>query len=286
MQQIAYLNNLFDGCERILVGQKLLIPWADAPDAPPPVATTASPLLPGDIYVSPVDGMTMAYVPAGVFLRGSSSADSQAGDDERPQQVVYLEAFWIDRTEVTNAMYAQCVQAEACRQPGQRGSSTRISYYNDPSYANYPVLYVAWQDAQDYCRWAGRRLPGEAEWEKAARGVDGRIYPWGNAAPDSSLANYDNQVGDTVAVGSYAAGASPYGVLDMAGNVAEWVADWYIEDYYVTAPVIAPFGPQKGEYRGLRGGSWFSAAYRMRAAFRFWYTPDLGFDASGFRCAQ
>ncbi|MGH2619751.1 MAG: formylglycine-generating enzyme family protein, partial [Anaerolineales bacterium] len=170
----------------------------------------------------------MVFVPAGPFEMGSNSGDNS----ERPVHTVTLDAFWIDRTEVTNAMYEMCVNAGACESPGRTESYSRSSYHGDSQFANYPVIFVSWYDAKASCEWAGRRLPTEAEWEKAARGKDGRTFPWGNASPDANLLNFDLDVGDTTETGEYPAGASPYGALDMAGNVWEWVNDWYEETYY------------------------------------------------------
>jgi serine/threonine-protein kinase len=256
-------------------------------------ATTATPmptLTPalgiGSTQVSPKDGMLQVYVPAGEFLMGSDPAkDNQESYDELPQHTVYLDAFWIDQTDVTTAQYAGCVTSGQCTKPYDASSATRSSYYGDSQYADYPVIYVSWNQAQAYCAWAGRRLPSEAEWEKAARGVDGRIYPWGNAAPDQNKLTYNNNQGDTAAVGSYSSGASPYGALDMAGNVEEWVNDWYSSSYYQQSPSRNPTGPTSGTARVLRGGYWGADGRNVRSAARDRGAPVYRYFNIGFRCA-
>jgi formylglycine-generating enzyme required for sulfatase activity len=225
----------------------------------------------------------MVFVPAGEFIMGSPQGEG--GDDERPQREVYLDAFYIGKYEVTNAEYKECVDARRCNPPSQISSSTRDSYYGNPEYDNYPVIYVSWDDVQAYCDWKDVRLPTEAEWEKAARGTDGREYPWGNETPDETKLNYADNVGDTTEVGSYPDGASPYGVMDMAGNVWEWVADWYDADYYREPPERNPQGPDSGEYRVLRGGSWRYGRSSVRCAYRNRYNPDYRNLSIGFRVA-
>jgi formylglycine-generating enzyme required for sulfatase activity len=286
-QAIASLNGLPEDCGIIYAGQKLLLPGSahlailsatptSSPTPPQPVST----------QVSAVDGMVMVYIPSSTFIMGSTDADADAGDEEKPQRIVYLRAFWIDRYEVTNAMYARCVRDGVCPPPQMPGSKTRAAYFDEPGYENYPVIYVSWEEARKYCEWAGRRLPTEAEWEKASRGVEGQIYPWGDQPPVGNLANFGGKVGDTSRAGSYPDGASPYGVLDMAGNVLEWVADWYGADYYASSADNNPGGPPSGEFRVLRGGSWFNMARSMRSAFRLWNYPDVRTDTIGFRCAR
>jgi formylglycine-generating enzyme required for sulfatase activity len=266
---------------------------AQAPPTPTPKATaTPRTLQAGAAQARSQDGMVMVYVPAGSFKMGSANSDGEAYGDEKPQHTVTLNAFWIDRTEVTNAQYRQCVQAGACAAPSKSSSRTRNSYYGNSSFDNYPVVYVNWSQANAYCRWAGGRLPTEAEWEKAARGADGRKYPWGNGAPDCTKANYDGKsgsgycVGDTTRVGSYPAGASPYGALDMAGNVQEWLNDWYGQYYYSRSPAANPLGPDSGSMRVLRGGSWLVWERFVRAAGRDVYVPSYAGDLVGFRCAR
>ena len=172
---------------------------------------------------------------------------SDAGlGDERPVHTVTLDAFWIDKTEVTNAMYALCVKAGNCPALAQRSSEMNQIYFGNPQFDNYPVINVSWDNANAYCKWANRQLPTEAQWEKAARGSDGRTYPWGNTAPDQNRLNFGNFVGDTTEVGKYPTGASIYGATDLVGNVWEWVADWYDGSYYGKSPPQNPTGPATG----------------------------------------
>ena len=198
----------------------------------------------------------------------------------RPAHVVNLDAFWIDETEVTNHMYSLCVQAGDCLPPSSISSYTRERYYLDSQYANYLVLYVAWQDAQTYCTWAGRTLPSEAQWEKAARGTDGRLYPWGDHLPTRDLLNNFEVsfLEDTTKVGSHPQGTGPYGALDMAGNVWEWTADWF-NPYPGGNPSASDvFGKI---YRVMRGGSFVDAA---DATTRYANDPELRMHDIGFRC--
>ncbi len=254
---------------------------AETPVLNQPVIEVATNIPTPSSTVSEKDGMVMVYVPEGEFQMGAEDGR----DDEMPAHTVYLDAFWIDQTEVTNGMYSLCVQAGVCDPPNGEGSYSRGAYHGEVQYADYPVINVDWYDAMAYCEWAGRRLPLEAEWEKAARGMDGRVYPWGNASPSNSLLNYNANIGDTTEVGSYPDGASPYGALDMAGNVWEWVADWYDEDYYSNSPASNPLGPSNGDYRALRGGSWLNNEVVVRSACRIGDEPDFWDSLFGFRCA-
>jgi hypothetical protein len=216
---------------------------------------------------------SMVFVPAGEFLMGSNT--------------VYLDSFWIDKTEVTNAMYAQCVQAGKCSPPRSHASHTRESYYQNTEFDDYPVIYVSWVDAHNYCSWAGGRLPTEAEWEKAARGTDGRPFPWGDDEPSGVTGLLNFRAQDTTEVGSYTDGASPYGARDMAGNVSEWVADWLSLEYYNNPPAANPFGPDSGEYRVWRGGSWANTSIeRVRTYSRTGNFPTDSSGGIGFRCAR
>jgi formylglycine-generating enzyme required for sulfatase activity len=243
----------------------------------------------GSMMVSERDGMTLVYVPEGAFWMGAHPDDTYADDDEHPYHEIYLDAFWIDQTEVTNGMYARCVADQACGLPVNLSSTTHLSYYVEQAFKDHPVINVSWQQAVDYCAWAGRRLPTEAEWEKAARGSEGLIYPWGNELNDCTQANYSilvqrKCVGDAKRVGSFPDYASPYNALDMVGNVWEFVADFYSTSYYSSSPWENPQGPISGLNRVVKGGSWDNIPADSRSSERF-STTNYGDMETGFRCA-
>ena len=224
----------------------------------------------------------MRLIPAGEFAMGSD-----ANSDERPIHTLSLADYYIDKYEVTNAFYKVCVDAGTCQSPGSTSSSTRRSYYGNSEFNDFPVIHVNWEMANTYCTWRGANLPSEAEWEKAARGpstgsVPSPTYPWGDNAPTSDLLNYNKNVGDTSKVGSYESGKSPYGVYDMAGNVWEWVNDWY-DRYPGNTDNNSSFGKR---YRVLRGGSWSFNLRYARSALRFGNDPANALDSIGFRCSR
>ncbi|MGC1375959.1 MAG: formylglycine-generating enzyme family protein [Anaerolineales bacterium] len=255
----------------------------------------------GDVKTSNADAMQMAYIPSGTFYMGG--VDTDAKSMEKPAHNVTVSAFWMDKLEVTNGMYTLCTKAGKCTPPRAFNSATRKSYFGNPDFNDFPVINVSWGDASAYCAWAGRRLPTEAEWEYAARGsTDYRRYPWGDPSPNNNLANYDYGVRDTSKVGSYPAGASPFGILDMAGNVWEWVADFYDPNYYAGQASQNPTGPSvavgQGLRRVIRGGSWVDSFRDIRVSARgYASSPDLSADSKsskylgdandhiGFRCA-
>jgi formylglycine-generating enzyme required for sulfatase activity/DNA-binding CsgD family transcriptional regulator len=274
----------------------ITVTYTPMPSATPTPAPTPTEIV---TQVSSKDGMVSVYVPAREFKMGSARAeDPQTLDEEIPQHNVFLDAYWIDQTEVTNAQYARCVaDAESCTKPKDSSSLAHGSYYDNNQFANYPVIFVSWSQAAAYCTWAGRRLPTEAEWEKAARGPDGLIYPWGNTF-DGTRANYcdincnngwkdnryDDGYVDTSPVGDYPAGGSVYGALDMAGNVYEWVADWF--EPYSRIMQVNPTGPLTGSEHIIRGGSWGDDPAHIRAAVRSHINVPDSSNFIGFRCAR
>jgi formylglycine-generating enzyme required for sulfatase activity len=237
----------------------------------------------------------MVLIPAGKFQMGCDPEHNGGFDclsDELPVHTVYLDDYYIDKHEVSNSKYAECVNEGACTQPQDFSSETRSSYYNNLEYNDYPVIYVTWYDAKNYCKWAGKRLPTEAEWEKAAQGSTKSAYPWGDESPNCNLANCrinfsnDYCVGDTTSIGNYAIGVSSYGIFDMAGNVLEWVNDWYLSNYYEQSTYNNPDGPETGFLKVLRGGGWGSAWSLLGTSYRYTtLSPTFSFNFIGFRCA-
>jgi formylglycine-generating enzyme required for sulfatase activity len=225
----------------------------------------------------------MAEIPAGEFAMGLDGM--QALEDERPKHQVWLPAFFIDIYEVTTVQYASFLAATNHLAPWQ-WNMVDLSQHSDR-----PVIGVDWSDADVYCRWKGKRLPTEAEWEKSARGTDGRLYPWGNRAPNKDLANFAsgarfNYGQVLMPVQSYEHGKSPYGLLQMAGNVWEWVQDWYATNYYEISSEHNPQGPEQGQFKVLRGGSWSDLPKYLLAYGRFKLPPDTRNSYTGFRCAK
>lgn len=251
------------------------------PELTQPAIPPTSELGVDSTIISDKDGMTLLYVPAGEFIMGS---DSGASNQKQPHPVD-LHAFWIDKTEVTNKMYIDCVNASRCEAPSNTSSFRRLSYFGNSKYDNYPVIFVNWNMAKTYCEWVDRRLPTEAEWEKAARGADGQVYPWGNQPPDNNLLNYDFVMGDIAEVGKFPKGASSYGALDMAGNAWEWVSSLY-KQY----PYSATDGREDLSVSGdrvLRGGAWNSNGNFIRSTYRLKNDPSNSSNNSfGFRCAM
>jgi len=223
------------------------------------------------------DGAPAILVPAGTFTMGD--------DEESPRREIYLEAFYIDRFEVTTGRYAKFLEATGSVSLPDGWEALDLDRGDE-----LPVVGVDWNDAAAYCTWAGRRLPSESEWEKAARGTDARRYPWGDDPPDLDRANYENfspeaYDGGLTEVGTHPAGRSPFGVHDLAGNASEWVADWYSESF-PAGDVRNPKGPETGSSRVIRGGGRFDPAERLVATKRYRGTPDVRAEDIGFRCAR
>ncbi len=221
-----------------------------------------------------LDGGRLVYVPAGDFIMG-------IGVGNAPQKTVALDSYWIYETEVTNKMYAQCVATGNCAAPAQELGTP---VYTNPDYGDYPVVGATWDMAANYCQWIQGQLPTEAQWEKAARGQDGAVYPWGNDDPGCDLLNFKGCLGHTSGVNDYPAGRSPYGLLDMAGNVYEWVNDFYDEHYYDSMPAQNPTGPGAGDLHVVRGSSFESEAAQLLSGIRHPAAPAYHHYDLGFRC--
>ncbi|MBM4124724.1 MAG: formylglycine-generating enzyme family protein [Nitrospira sp.] len=259
----------------------------DAPSNPPTPASSEAP-----IELAGKDGAPMVVIPEGPFTMGSN----EGAGNERPEHKVFLDRYAIDKFEVSISLYAKFLQAAKYAPP---------STWDDESVTaagDRPAVGLSWADAEAYCRWAGKRLPTEAEWEKAARGADGRRYPWGHMQPFVDIANYNRGVwvsdavtlapvaggvqGMSVRHGTKEGGKSPYGLYQMAGNAAEWVADWYDREYYQKSPARNPKGPGSGDKRVIRGGSWNDPPANIRTTARVSAEPDFQDRAIGARCAM
>lgn len=243
--------------------------------------------------VNPIDGAEMVLVPAGEFLMGTTEKELAAWlqahpDDQRgwfanemPQHKVNLDAYYMYKTEVTVAQYRKFCTATNRKMPLEPPWKWQDTH---------PIVNVSWDDATAYAKWAGAALPTEAQWEKAARGTDGRTFPWGNDWDAGKAQCSKVEWGDAkspAAVGSFAAGISPYGCLDMAGNVFEWCADWYNDGYYKTAPARNPAGPATGALRVFRSSSWYlNNSISFRAPFRGSVEGDQWNGYLGFRCVM
>ena len=261
----------------------------------------------------------MVLVPAGDFMMGCNKAvDMECESDEKPYHKVYLDEFYIDKYEVTNEQYQLCVNVSRCRAAHYddgscwRTDSSSSNNWNQGVVSQEfrggtnPVVCIDWSEAKTYCEYAGKRLPTEAEWEKAARGTDGRKYPWGNQSIASGqygnfvdesakrkysgltiiVNGYDDGYAGTAPVGSFPLGVSPYGAMDMAGNVSEWCADWIDLNYYKNSPRLNPRGPLTGPYRSVRGGSWDFHPKHLRSALRGRNYIVNRLNNTGFRCAK
>ncbi|MGE3978506.1 MAG: formylglycine-generating enzyme family protein [Nitrospira sp.] len=237
------------------------------------------------------DGAPMIMIPAGSFPMGVPAGARDGGRDEYPRHDVFVDTFMIDTFEVTNGRYLEFVKATGHRVPQNPRNPTRNLWQGESiteGLIDRPVINVDWFDAEVYCRWAGKRLPTEAEWEKAAKGTSDRRFPWGNVEPTSKHLNYNQRwIGEKtlMPVGSYEAGKSPYGLYDMAGNVWEWVNDWYDARYYEKSPKKNPKGPDTGTKKVIRGAGWQNETPTVRVFTRVESDPTVRNESTGFRCA-
>lgn len=259
----------------------VVVTATDQPATAEPTAAPTQPLPPITVggpqsaeTMKWVDGSTLVYIPAGDFSMGDNGFDA-------PAHTVTLDAYWIQQTKVTNRMYDQCVKAGICSAPTQQLGGP---VFTNPDFASHPVVGVNWDQAQAYCGWIQGSLPTEAQWEKGARGLNGNVYPWGNSEPSCDLLNFGNCYGRTTNVNATANGASAFGLLEMAGNVFEWVGDWYDANYYATSPAANPTGPASGQFRVIRGSSFETVEESVASAIRHYNEPVDSARDTGFRC--
>jgi formylglycine-generating enzyme required for sulfatase activity len=261
-----------------------------------PLPTKTPTITPFPTLIVDEHGAAMVLVPAGEFLMGSENWSGS----EKPAHTISLGAYYIDQFEVTTAAFAEFLNEAGNQIEGVAGDAHWVEendpdlhihrvegiWQADPGRENHPMNEVTWFGARAFCEWRDARLPTEAEWEKAARGPDGRTYPWGEAEPTCEMANFAGCNYDSVPVDSYPEWVSPYGAYNMAGNVHEWTADWYSEDYYANSPYENPTGPESGDFKIFRGASWFNASFNTRTTYRYLKLPVLTYKANGFRCAK
>ena len=262
---------------------------------------STSPQITSQTNFNSTDSAAIVYIPEGQFTMGLSKEKYEqlieiCGENcheylyspSKPDHKVYLQDYWIYQYEVTNQQYRQCVDAQVCDLPRKQSSYQHSDYFTNPTYNNYPVIFVDWYNAYQYCNWAGGALPTEAQWEKAARGsLDDRLYPWGDQEPTPSLANFGGYIKETTPVGAYPSGVSPYGLYDMSGNVYEWVNDWYSATYYANSPYNDPQGPSTSASttkKVVRGGNYTWSASAASIAFHDSWEPDKSSTDVGFRC--
>jgi formylglycine-generating enzyme required for sulfatase activity len=273
-----------------------ILPTETASITPTPRPTNTPSLTPIPRLIVDQRGAAMVLVPEGEFLMGS---DSWSGS-EKPSHKVYLDSYYIDQFEVSNSAFVEFLNEVGNQIEGIAGKAHWVEE-NDPDLdifrmneiwqvaagrENHPMNEVTWFGARAFCEWRQARLPSEAEWEKAARGTDGRTYPWGESEPTCEMANFASCYYDSVPVDSYPDWISPYGTYNMAGNVHEWTNDWYAEEYYANSPYKNPTGPENGDFKVFRGASWFNAAFQTRTTYRYPKLPVLTYMANGFRCAR
>ncbi|KMP11080.1 hypothetical protein UZ36_05575 [Candidatus Nitromaritima sp. SCGC AAA799-C22] len=254
-----------------LAGFLWLFPVAALADTPAPEGMV---LIPGGVYIMGSQKSLLELNPVDLF-----NTDRHALGPENPAHRVEVDSFHIDIYEVTHGKYMEYVKATNAKKP---------RYWDDPDFngPNQPVVGVSWKEAQAYCRWRGGRLPTEAEWEKASRGKRPIIYPWGNEPPDSKKLNFNEDIKKTTPVGSYEEGKSDYGVYDLSGNVAEWVHDWHLAEFYLFSSKANPLGPDKGQYKIIRGGNWRNISQDVDMIYRNATVPSVRNKTVGFRCVQ